>query len=113
MSDCIFCKIIDGEIPSKKVYEDEDILAFEDINPLAKVHILLIPKKHIPTIADISEEDIALLGKINWVATRIAEEKGLSADGYRLVNNCRAYGGQEVFHLHFHLLGGEKLGLFV
>ena len=113
MSDCILCKIIDGEIPSKKVYEDEDILPFEDTNPLAKVHILLIPKKHIPTIADISEEDIALLGKINWVATRIAEEKGLSADGYRLVNNCKAYGGQEVFHLHFHLLGGEKLGLFV
>lgn len=113
MSDCIFCKIINKEIPSKIVYEDDDILAFEDINPLAKVHILLIPKKHIETAADLQEEDAAVIGKIFLTAKKIAEEKGMDEDGYRIVNNCKEYGGQEVFHIHFHLLGGEKLGLFV
>lgn len=113
MSDCIFCKIINKEIPSKIVYEDDDILAFEDINPLAKVHILLIPKKHIETAADLQEEDATLIGKIYLTAKKIAEEKGMSEDGYRIVNNCKAFGGQEVYHIHFHLLGGEKLGLFV
>ncbi|MGM9567943.1 MAG: histidine triad nucleotide-binding protein [Clostridia bacterium] len=113
MSDCIFCKIINKEIPSKIVYEDDDILAFEDINPLAKIHILLIPKKHIETAADLQEEDAAVIGKIYLVAKKIAEEKGMAEDGYRIVNNCKEFGGQEVFHIHFHLLGGEKLGLFV
>ena len=113
MSDYIFCKIINKEIPSKIVYEDDDILAFEDINPLAKVHILLIPKKHIETAADLQEEDAAVIGKIFLVAKKIAEEKGMAEDGYRIVNNCKEFGGQEVFHIHFHLLGGEKLGLFV
>lgn len=113
MNDCIFCKIINGDIPSKKVYEDDDILAFEDINPMAKVHILLIPKKHIATAADLQEEDAAVIGKIFLVAKKIAEEKGMAEDGYRIVNNCKSHGGQEVFHIHFHLLGGEKLGLFV
>lgn len=113
MSDCIFCKIINKEIPGKIVYEDDEILAFEDINPLAKVHILLIPKKHIPTIDDLTEEDAGIIGKIHWVAKKIAQEKGISDEGYRIVNNCKFNGGQEVFHLHFHLLGGEKLGLFV
>ena len=113
MSDCIFCKIIDHEIPSAIVYEDEDVLAFEDINPLAKVHILIIAKKHIATTADLREEDAAVVGKIYLVARKIAEEKGMAEDGYRIVNNCKFFGGQEVFHLHFHLLGGEKLGHFV
>ena len=113
MSDCIFCKIIDHEIPSAIVYEDDEVLAFEDINPLAKIHILLIPKKHIATTADLREEDAAIIGKIYLVAKKIAEEKGMAEDGYRIVNNCKFFGGQEVFHLHFHLLGGEKLGLFV
>lgn len=113
MSDCIFCKIINKEIPSKIVYEDDDILAFEDINPLAKIHILLIPKKHIETAADLQEEDAAVIGKIYLTAKKIAEEKGMAEDGYRIVNNCKEFGGQEVFHIHFHLLGGEKLGLFV
>ena len=113
MSDCIFCKIINKEIPSKIVYEDDDILAFEDINPLAKIHILLIPKKHIETAADLQEEDAAVIGKIFLVAKKIAEEKGMAEEGYRIVNNCKEFGGQEVFHIHFHLLGGEKLGLFV
>ncbi|MEG2405814.1 MAG: histidine triad nucleotide-binding protein, partial [Clostridiales bacterium] len=113
LEDCIFCKIINREIPSKIVYEDENILAFEDVNPLAKVHILLIPKKHISTLADMKEEDKGVIGEIHWVAAKIAEEKGLSEKGYRIVNNCKEYGGQEVFHIHFHLLGGEKLGIFV
>ena len=113
MNDCIFCKIINGDIPSKKVYEDEDILAFEDINPMAKVHILIIPKKHIETAADLKEEDAAVIGKIYLVAKQIAEEKGMAEDGYRIVNNCKVNGGQEVYHIHFHLLGGEKLGRFV
>ena len=113
MSDCIFCKIINKEIPSKILYEDDDILAFEDINPLAKIHILLIPKKHIETAADLQEEDAAVIGKIYLTAKKIAEEKGMAEDGYRIVNNCKEFGGQEVFHIHFHLLGGEKLGLFV
>ncbi|MEE0775641.1 MAG: histidine triad nucleotide-binding protein [Bacillota bacterium] len=113
MSDCIFCRIINGEIPSKVVYEDDEILAFEDINPLAPVHILLIPKKHIATMDDVTAEDSAVLGRILVKAKEIAAEKGLSENGYRIVNNCKAHGGQEVFHIHFHLLGGEKLGLFV
>jgi histidine triad (HIT) family protein len=113
MSDCIFCKIIDHEIPASVVYEDDDLIAFHDINPLAKVHILLVPKKHIATTADLMEEDAALIGKIYLAAKKIAEEKGLAENGYRIVNNCKSDGGQEVFHIHFHLLGGEKLGLFV
>ncbi|MBQ4092791.1 MAG: histidine triad nucleotide-binding protein [Firmicutes bacterium] len=113
MNDCIFCKIINGDIPSKKVYEDDDILAFEDINPMAKVHILIIPKKHIETAADLCPEDAAVIGKIYLVAKQIAEEKGMAENGYRIVNNCKAHGGQEVYHIHFHLLGGEKLGCFV
>lgn len=113
MSDCIFCKIIDHEIPSNVVYEDDDLIAFNDIHPLAAVHILLVPKKHIPTTADLTAEDAALIGKVYLVAKKIAEEKGLAENGYRIVNNCKADGGQEVFHIHFHLLGGEKLGLFV
>ena len=112
MNDCIFCKIIRREIPSTIVYEDDDLIAFEDVNPLAKVHILLIPKKHIATAADLEDVDAAVVGKIILTAKKIAAEKGLSEDGYRIVNNCKAHGGQEVFHLHFHLLGGEKLGKF-
>ena len=113
MSDCIFCRIINQEIPSKIVYEDDEILAFEDVNPLAPIHILLIPKKHIATMDDVTEEDSAVLGRILLKAKEIPAEKGLNENGYRIVNNCKAHGGQEVFHIHFHLLGGEKLGLFV
>lgn len=109
MSDCIFCKIVKKEIPSKIVYEDEDILAFEDINPLAPVHILFIPKKHIATINDIKVEDQALIGKIYNKIALIAKEKGIDESGYRVVGNCNKDGGQIVFHLHFHLLGGKDL----
>ena len=108
--DCIFCKIIKGEISSSKVYEDEEILAFKDINPLAPVHILIIPKKHIACAKDLKVEDEALIGKMFTVINKIAEELNLE-NGYRIINNCGEDGGQEVMHLHFHLLGGKKLPL--
>ncbi len=110
MEDCLFCKIIKGEIPSKKVYEDEDVLAFYDINPAAPIHILVIPKKHIKSLADIEEDDEKLLGKIHMVINKIAEEKGFKEEGYRVIINCGKNGGQEVMHLHFHILAGKKLG---
>jgi len=107
---CIFCKIVAGEIPAAKVYEDEDFLCFKDINPAARVHLLLIPKKHIPTINDITEADTSLIGKWLIKAKEIAANQGLAADGYRIVMNCNHNGGQEVFHIHLHILGGEKIG---
>lgn len=108
VNDCIFCKIINGEIPSKKVYEDEEILAFHDINPAAPVHVLVIPKVHIPSMKDVSKDQLNLIGKIHGVIKDIALELNLDK-GYRIVNNCGENGGQEVGHLHFHLLGGRKL----
>lgn len=105
---CLFCKIIKGEIPSNKVYEDDKILAFKDINPIAPVHILIIPKKHISCAKDIKEEDESLIGKMFTVINIIADEFKLDK-GYRIVNNCGEDGGQEVMHLHFHLLGGKKV----
>ena len=112
MEDCIFCKIIRGEIPSNKVYEDDEILAFKDINPMAPVHILVIPKKHIESADEISKEDELLIGKIFTVIKRLAKENNLD-NGYRIVNNCGEDGGQAVKHLHFHLLGGRKLKIEV
>ena len=109
-NDCIFCKIIKGEIPSNKVYEDEEILAFYDINPAAPIHILVIPKKHIESLAKIENEDEVLLGKIHKIINKIAEEKGFKEKGYRVIINCGEDGGQEVKHLHFHILAGKKLG---
>lgn len=111
MEDCIFCKIIKGEIPSNKVYEDEEILAFRDINPLAPVHILVIPKKHIEYLTDVKEEDEVLIGKIYTVINKIAKQEGISEKGFRAVVNCGDDGMQEVKHLHFHVLGGKKLGI--
>lgn len=110
MEDCIFCKIIKGEIPTNKVYEDEEILAFYDINPAAPIHILVIPKKHIDCIAHLNEEDEALIGKIYNVINKIAEEKGFKEKGFRVIVNSGKDGGQEVMHLHFHILAGKKLG---
>ena len=110
MEECIFCKIIKGKIPSDKVYEDDEILAFKDINPLAPVHILIIPKKHIENLNDIESEDEALIGKIFTVIKKLAKENNLD-NGYRVINNCGEDGGQEVKHLHFHLLGGKKLAI--
>ena len=110
MEDCIFCKIIKGEIPSNKVYEDEEILAIYDINPAAPIHILVIPKKHIDCIAHLNKEDEVLIGKIYSVINKIAEEKGFKEQGFRVIVNSGEDGGQEVMHLHFHILAGRKLG---
>lgn len=110
MEDCLFCRIIKGEIPSQKVYEDEDVLAFNDIAPVAPVHILVIPKKHITSLAHMQDGDEELVGKIYKVINKIAEEKGFKEDGYRVIVNCGENGGQEVMHLHFHVLAGKKLG---
>lgn len=108
MSDCLFCKIIAGEIPSTKVYEDDEILAFKDINPMAPVHILIIPKNHIDGADRLNEENSAVVSKIFSVAARLAEEFHLD-NGFRIVTNVKEDGGQTVRHLHFHLLGGKKL----
>jgi len=105
---CLFCKIIRGEIPSKKVYEDDHILAFKDVNPKAPTHILVIPKQHIPTMQEVKQEHEALLGQLLHRASLIAKDKKLDT-GYRLVINCLDDAGQEVHHLHVHLLGGRKL----
>lgn len=110
MEDCIFCKIVKGEIPSTKVYEDEEILAFKDINPAAPIHILVIPKKHIKSLVELEKEDEILVGKIYTVINKIAESQGVKEKGYRVIVNCGKDGGQEVGHLHFHLLAGKPLG---
>ena len=110
MNDCIFCKIIKKEIPSSIVYEDSEILAFRDINPAAPVHILVIPKKHISSLIDLSKEDELVIGKIYTVINKIAEQEGIDKKGFRVIVNCGEDGGQEVKHLHFHILGGKKLG---
>lgn len=109
--DCIFCKIINKEIPSTVVYEDDDIFAFNDINPMAPVHVLIIPKKHISGLSEMNEEDIAVIGKIQFIAKKIAQEMGIEYTGYRVVSNCGDDAGQTVKHLHYHLLGGRKLTL--
>ncbi len=110
MQDCLFCKIIRKEIPADIVYEDEEILAFKDIEPAAPIHILVIPKKHISSINEIEKEDEMLIGKIYTKIKEIAQKQGLQDTGYRVIVNCGKDAGQEVIHLHFHLLGGKKLG---
>ncbi|MFN3545301.1 MAG: histidine triad nucleotide-binding protein [Thiobacillus sp.] len=105
MSDCIFCKIVDGQLPSSKVYEDDDVLAFHDIHPFARVHFLIIPKMHIATLADCAPADEGLLGKMLLLAPQLAKAQGLDAGFKTLINTGRA-GGQEVFHLHVHVFGG-------
>ncbi len=105
----IFTKIIQKEIPAKIVYEDDDVLAFEDIQPQAPVHILIIPKKEIPTLNDLQEEDSTLMGKLFLVAQKIAKEQGFADQGYRTVFNCNEDGGQTVDHIHLHLLAGRSL----
>jgi histidine triad (HIT) family protein len=107
---CIFCKIIKGEIPCNKAFENEDLLAFYDINPQAPVHILIIPKKHIPTILDIKPEDYNLLGKMFTLASQLAGEADIAEPGFRTVFNCNKDAGQAVYHIHLHLLGGRKMG---
>lgn len=106
MSDCIFCKIAAGEIPCRKVYEDDDVLAFHDIHPAAPVHFMLIPKRHVASLAECDDSHRDVLGKILLLAPKLAQEQGL-ADGFRTVINTGRGGGQEVFHLHVHVIGGN------
>ena len=107
--DCLFCKIVKGEIPAKVIYEDEKVLVFEDINPQAPVHTLVIPKRHISTLLEITGEDNELIGYLFQVANRIARDKGIADRGFRLVINCNREAGQTVFHVHLHLLGGRTM----
>ena len=107
---CIFCKIIKGKIPSTKVYEDELVCAFNDINPAAKIHILVIPKKHINSLKELTEEDEKYVWAIHKAINKIAKEQGFAESGYRVVVNCGKDAGQEVMHLHYHILAGEKFG---
>lgn len=108
MMDCIFCKIASGEIPCKKAYEDAQVLAFYDLDPQAPTHILLIPKTHIESAMEITEENSGIIGHIYAVAAKLAKEQGLEK-GFRIVNNCGEDGGQTVHHIHFHLLGGRSM----
>lgn len=107
---CIFCKIVTGEIPCQKLFEDDELLAFDDINPVAPVHFLVIPKNHLPTLDDAAGEHAGLLGRMLVVAAGLAREKGVADAGYRQIINCREAGGQVVFHLHLHVLGGRPMG---
>lgn len=110
MEDCVFCKIIERKIPSDIVYEDEEIIAFRDIEPVAPVHILVIPKKHISALTQLTKEDEAVIGKIYTVINQVAKKENIKEKGYRVIVNCGEDGGQEVKHIHFHLIGGKKLG---
>ena len=110
MSDCLFCKIIKGDIPSTSVYRDEQTYAFRDINPAAPTHILIVPNKHIDSVNMMIPDDETMIGHLFSVAKQIAEQEGLSEKGYRLVINTNADAGQTVFHIHLHLLGGKPLG---
>jgi histidine triad (HIT) family protein len=109
MTDCLFCKIRDGEIPGDMVYENDDILAFRDVNPQAPTHVLIVPRKHIATVNDLQDEDADIMGQMVLAAQDIAGYEGIAEDGYRLVLNCNAKAGQTVFHIHMHLLGGRNM----
>ncbi|MBR5236798.1 MAG: histidine triad nucleotide-binding protein [Clostridia bacterium] len=113
MTDCIFCKILQGEIPSKKVYEDELVYAFYDIAPAAPVHVLIIPKEHLCCLNEAEPAHKALLGHILLTAKKLAKDLGVAESGYRIVNNCGENAGQTVFHLHFHLLAGDTFSKLV
>lgn len=109
MKDCLFCRIAAGELPSKVVFEDDNVIAFEDIHPQAPTHILVVPRKHVSTLNDVADEDERLLGSIVWTAIAIAKNRGISGTGYRLVWNTNRGAGQSVFHIHLHLLGGRTM----
>ena len=111
MDNCIFCKIVNGDIPCYKVYEDEEILAFKDINPVAPVHIIFIPKKHICCVNELENGDANLIGKIFIKIKEVATKLDIADSGYRIINNCGENAGQTVKHIHFHLIGGKELGL--
>ncbi|ARU61663.1 histidine triad nucleotide-binding protein [Tumebacillus avium] len=109
MSDCIFCKIIAGEIPSKKIYEDDHVYAFHDINPIAPVHALVIPKKHIQSILHISQDDGEHVHKIHLAIQEVAKILGVAESGFRVITNTGEHGQQTVFHIHYHVIGGRQL----
>lgn len=109
MKDCLFCRIIAGEIPSQKVYEDERVLAFKDINPVAPVHFLVVPKQHLGSLSDAGEAELSLLGHLQLVAVQLARQAGIAQGGYRVIINCGPDGGQTIYHLHLHLLGGREM----
>ncbi len=107
--DCIFCQIVAGIVPSEILYRDEEVIAFRDINPQAPIHLVIIPKRHIPSLAHLSEEDLPLIGHLVNTANELAKREGIAESGYRLVINCGEQGGQLVPHLHMHLIGGRRL----
>ena len=109
MSDCLFCKIARNEIPAKLVFEDEDVVAFEDINPQAPVHVLVVPRRHIPSLNDLTPGDDALVGKMSRIAAQIAKDRGVAEPGWRSVVNVNREGGQLVFHVHMHCMGGRPM----
>lgn len=106
--ECLFCKIINRETPAEIVFEDDQVVAFEDINPQAPTHLLIIPRKHIATLNDIEEGDLALVGRLQFTAARLAQARGFAEEGYRVVMNCNDQGGQTVYHIHMHLMGGRR-----
>ena len=108
-NDCLFCRILAGEIPADKVYEDENVFAFRDINPQAPTHILVIPRRHIASLTDLEADDAELMGHVLHTGARIAREEGLGEQGFRSVINTGEHGGQSVFHIHLHILGGRQL----
>ena len=110
MADCLFCKIVAKQIPAKLVHEDADVVAFEDINPQAPTHVLVVPRKHVPTLNDLGPEDEALVGKLARAAAAIAGTRGIGTSGWRAVMNVNRDAGQSVFHIHLHLLGGKRMG---
>ncbi|MFQ5893243.1 MAG: histidine triad nucleotide-binding protein [Nitrospinota bacterium] len=109
MCECLFCKIVEGEVKSTIVYSDEDVIAFEDINPQAPVHVLVVPRKHIPTTLDLGDADLELMGRCVAAAKVVAQQKGVDQSGFRIVLNSGADAGQSVFHLHYHVLGGRTM----
>ncbi|MBA3563150.1 MAG: histidine triad nucleotide-binding protein [Gammaproteobacteria bacterium] len=109
MDDCIFCRIVSGDLESDLIYEDDDLVAFRDLNPQAPTHVLLIPRRHVSTVNDLGYADAELIGRLVLAGQRLASEEGIAEEGYRLVLNCNREAGQSVFHLHLHLLGGRRM----
>lgn len=109
MSDCLFCKILDGDIPCDKVYDNDHVIAFRDVNPQAPTHILVIPRQHISTVNDLTEDNKNIVGEMMLAAKQVAKQEGMEETGYRLVMNCNEGAGQTVFHIHLHILGGRSL----
>ena len=106
---CLFCRVVSGELPARKIYEDDAVVAFHDVNPQAPVHVLIVPRKHIATLYDVGAEDEPLIGRMHARATAIARELGVAERGYRTVFNCNSEAGQSVFHIHLHVLGGRPM----